>query len=226
MWGVLLVLALPSVLLMADRVVRARRGVRHPGRRQGRLGARSGGRPGRRTDADRGLPARAVRHRRDDGLPGRDRHGHAVRRARGALAAAVPAVRAGPPAPADLAGSGRQVLPARRLHLGDLRLRAGAALRVLGLHRVRRRSPRQARAGDSSDVLLLGGLALVRGRPAVQGLRRTVPPVDARRLPGRADPGHRVHGVLHQGRRVRRDAAGLPGGARADDAGPGSRWSG
>ena len=61
------------------------------------------------------------------------------------------------------------------------------------------------------------------GRAAVQGLRRAVPPVDAGCLPGRADAGHRLHGVLHQGRRLRGDAAGLPGGVGADDRGPGSR---
>ena len=41
-------------------------------------------------------------------------------------------------------------------------------------------------------------------RPALQGRGRAVPRVDARRLPGRADADHRVHGGLHQGRRVRR----------------------
>ena len=45
------------------------------------------------------------------------------------------------------------------------------------------------------------------GRPAVQGRRRAVPGLDARRLPGRPDPGHRLHGGRHQGRRVRRDHA-------------------
>ena len=45
-------------------------------------------------------------------------------------------------------------------------------------------------------------------RPAVQGRRGAVPHLDAGRLPGRADAGHRVHGGLHEGRRVRRAAAG------------------
>ena len=48
-----------------------------------------------------------------------------------------------------------------------------------------------------------------RGRPAVQGRRRAVPGLDARRLPGRPDRGHRVHGGRHQDRGVRRDAAAL-----------------
>ena len=64
--------------------------------------------------ADRGLPARAVRGRRHAALPRGERPAHDVRRARGALAAAVPHVRPGPPAPAHLAGGRAQVLPARR----------------------------------------------------------------------------------------------------------------
>ena len=73
-----------------------------------------------------------------------------------------------------------------------------------------------------------------RDRPAVQGRGGAVPRVDAGRLPGRADAGHRVHGRLHEGRRVRWPAAravrrvrpapvGLQGRHRrdrgADDAG-------
>ena len=53
------------------------------------------------------------------------------------------------------------------------------------------------------------GHRAARGRAAVQDRRRAVPLVDAGRLPGRADAGHRVHGGLHQGRRVRRPAAGV-----------------
>ena len=48
-----------------------------------------------------------------------------------------------------------------------------------------------------------------RRRAAVQGRCRAVPGLDARRLPGRAHRGHRVHGGLHQGGRVRRPAAAL-----------------
>ena len=44
-------------------------------------------------------------------------------------------------------------------------------------------------------------------RPALQGRCGAVPRVDARRLPGRPDAGHRLHGRLHQGRGVRRDPA-------------------
>src|SRR3546814_2965881 len=51
--------------------------------------------------------------RRHAALPGRQRPADAVHRARGHVAAAVPAVWHGPPAPAALAGGRAQVLPAR-----------------------------------------------------------------------------------------------------------------
>ena len=57
--------------------------------------------------------------------------------------------------------------------------------------------------------------AAARGRRArrrgarVQGLRGAVPPVDARRLRGRADADHGLHGRRHQGGRVRRPAAAV-----------------
>ena len=44
-------------------------------------------------------------------------------------------------------------------------------------------------------------------RPLLQGLGGAVPPVDARRLRGRADADHGVHGGRDEGRRVRRPAA-------------------
>ena len=59
----------------------------------------------------------------------------------------------------------------------------------------RRAVPDRRRAGD--------------GRAGVQGLGRAVPPVDARRLRGRADARDRLHGRRHQGRRVRRHPAAL-----------------
>ena len=94
--------------------------------------------------ADRGLPAAAVRRRRHAALPGGERPADAVRGARGALAAAVPAVRAGPPPPPDLAGGGAQVLPAGRVLLGVLPVRRRAAVRLRGLARTlsrHRRTP-------------------------------------------------------------------------------------
>ena len=68
---------------------------------------------------------------------------HDVRRARGLLAAALPAVRAGPPPPAAVAGSGDEVLPARRVLLRLLPVRARAALRLRALGRPRRRAHRR-----------------------------------------------------------------------------------
>ncbi len=98
-----------------------------------------------------------------------------------------------------------------RLRLGDPAVRHRAALRVLRLGqavgdrgrgrdhgRVRPAAHRRPRHGD--------------GRPAVQGRRGAVPLLDPGRVPGRADPGDRVHGGVHQGRGVRRPAAaGLRG---------------
>ncbi len=66
-------------------------------------------------------------------------------------------------------------------------------------------------AGDglSGNVLLLTGIALCVGGPVLQGLGRALSPVDPRRLRGRADAGHGVHGGRHQGRRARRVPAPL-----------------
>ena len=52
-----------------------------------------------------------------------------------------------------------------------------------------------------SNGVLLAGLALLAGRVRLQDRRRAVPHVVARRLPGLAVPGHRVHGRGGQGRR-------------------------
>ena len=60
-----------------------------------------------------------------------------------------------------------------------------------------------------NQSLLLIGIGMLVRRPALQGRRGAVPLLDPRRLPGRAHPGHRVHGGLHQDRGVRRDAAAL-----------------
>ena len=65
-----------------------------------------------------------------------------------------------------------------------------------------------------------------RDRPAVQDRRRAVPLLDARRLPGCADAGHRVHGRLHQAGGVRRDPAGGLRRRRPGRGGTGSRCSG
>ena len=71
-----------------------------------------------------------------------------------------------------------------------------------------RRGDRRRRA-STRTCCCSRGVALDAHRPGLQGVRRAVPPVDARRLRGRADAGHRVHGRRDQGGRVRRAAAAL-----------------
>ena len=110
--------------------VRARRSLCCAGVRASRFGAGSDADPGRAADADRGVPVGAVRHRRHVGLPCVIGPADPVRVARSALAAAVPAVWSGPAASADLPGSCGQVLPARRVHLGDPAVRHHVDLRL------------------------------------------------------------------------------------------------
>jgi NADH-quinone oxidoreductase subunit N len=69
-------------------------------------------------------------------------------------------------------------------------------------------------ASPASDSLLLGGFALLVVGLLFKGSIGPVPHLDPGRLPGRAHAGHRVHGGLHQGGRVRRDPAGADGGLR------------
>ena len=245
LWGTLLALGLGSVLLIADRSVepggafvasaasRAAAGgsaavtVRPDG--PGPLLRLAG--PGA-DDADRGLPVHAVRARRDDDLRRGERPADDVHRARGAQPAAVPDVRARPAAPAAVAGGGGQVLPARRVRLGVLPLRARADLRVRGLGAAHRHRDRVGRLGAVGHAAVRRARA-ARRRPAVQGLGRPVPHLDPGRLPGRADPGHGVHGRLHQGRRVRRASCACCRWRSAPPAGsggvccgpsPSSRW--
>ena len=76
--------------------------------------------------------------------------------------------------------------------------------------------------GLSHDALLVARARADDRRAWLQGLRSAVPHVDAGRLRGRADAGHRVHVGRDQGGRARRDAARahdrLPaGGAPLDD---------
>ena len=102
----------------------------------------------------------------------------------------------------------------------------GAALRLLRLdvlsrHRRRRSArsrhgrPAARRASCWSSV----GLLFKVGAVPFHSL-------DAGRLPGRPDPGHRLHGRLHQGRGVRRDAAARLRRRRRQRAGTGSRCCG
>ena len=129
--GTILVLAFVSVLLIAESshdvspfVAQA---AAVPGSAEEREGLLAG------ISAHRGLPADPVRGRRHAAVPGVQRPAHHVRRAGGAVAAAVPAVRPGPAAPAAVAGGGDEVLPARRVLLGVLPVRRGHAVRLLGL---------------------------------------------------------------------------------------------
>ena len=141
--GTILVLAFVSVLLIADSSHDGQP-VRGPGGRRARQrrGARG---PAGRDRAHRGLPADPVRGGRHAAVPGGQRPAHHVRRARSAVPAAVPAVRAGPAPPAAVAGSGHEVLPARRVLLGVLPVRRGHAVRLrrlgVGCRPSRRRQP-------------------------------------------------------------------------------------
>ena len=65
------------------------------------------------------------------------------------------------------------------------------------------------------EGMLLVGIGAAPGRPRLQGRGGAVPHVDARRVPGCPDAGDRVHVVGHQGRRLRRPAARVPGGVPA-----------
>ena len=75
-------------------------------------------------------------------------------------------------------------------------------------------SPTPSRTSRQSDVLLFAGLALLGVGLLFKVGAAPVPQLDAGRLPGRADPDHRLHGRVHQGRRVRRAAAGALRGLR------------
>ena len=187
-WGTLLVLSLISVLLFAERHLEGgHHGVRRPGGGAPRHGGGARGvDPG--TRAHRGLPADDVRGRRHDAVPRRQRPAHDVRRAGDPVAAALPALWAGPPPPAAQPGGGAEVLHARRVLLGLLPLR----------HRARSTAtPAPCSFGDIAEAvsgpsartaLLLGGIGTARGRDAVQGRRGAVPCLDPGRLPGRARP--------------------------------------
>ena len=69
-----------------------------------------------------------------------------------------------------------------------------------------------------SNGLLLAGLALLLVGLRLQGGGRAVPHVDARRLPGRAVAGDRLHGGGGQGGRLRRAAPGASSRPSASSA--------
>ena len=103
-------------------------------------------------------------------------------------------------------GRGRaQVLPARRVLHGVPALRHRARVRRDRLDEPHGDRPaRDAALALARSPLLLVGIALLLDRVRLQGGRGAVPHVGARRLRGRADADHRVHGRDGQGRGVRR----------------------
>ena len=131
---------------------------------------------------------------------------HAVRRPRAAVDPALRALRER--GAARHLARGRAQVPGDRLgRLGHAALRAGAHLRRHRPDRLRRdrrrdRRHRLAQRPAAADRHRARG-----HRPRLQGVGRAVPPVDARRLPGRPDPDHHLHGGGHQGRGVRGHAA-------------------
>ena len=171
--------------------------------------------------AARVLPARAVRDGRDDADRGVRRPDHGVPRARDPVALALRADRL---LLAARLGRGRdEVLPARRVLLGVLPVRRRDGLRRDGLDAPvgdlarargpdrtawRSRSPRWCCSRSGSAFKVVGG---------------AVPHVDARRVPGRADGGDRVHVGRDEGRGVRRVHArvqrGVPAARVGLDAG-------
>ena len=92
-------------------------------------GRRAVGHQGR-CHSDRGLPADDVRRRRHAAVPRLRRPADDVHRARGAVAAAVSAVRARTPAAPALAGSRTEVLSAGRIFVGVLSVRRRDAVRL------------------------------------------------------------------------------------------------
>ena len=141
---------------------------------------------------------------------GRARRGrepdHAVRRARAAVDPAVRAVRhrAAPRAPR----SSRASSTCDRL--GRARPRCSTGWRSSTARPGRPTSPasppRSATRRWRHRPAAAHRHRARRHRPRVQGVGRAVPPVDARRLPGRPHADHRVHGGRDQGGRVRRSS--------------------
>ena len=157
-------------------------------------------------------------------FPAAERPADDVRRARGALAAALPAVRAGPPPPAALAGGGAEVLPARRVLLGVLPLRR---------RRCSTATPARCDLADIAEAIADGtrrstACCCSASRCSRVGLLFKVGAVPFHSwtpdvYQGAPTAGHRLHGGVHQGRRVRRAAAGVLRRPSAPTAGTGSR---
>ena len=208
-WGTILSLSLISVLLFGERTLEggitafAGQAAALPGtvRRAG------GVHPGPR--AHRGLPADDVLHRRHDAVPGRQRPDHDVRGASRSCRCRCTCCAASPAG----AGCSRQEAALKYFMLGafssgfflyGIALTYGFAgsMSFGGHRRGGLRSHRRVGAAARRHRPDLG-------RPAVQDRRRAVPRLDPGRLPGRPHGGHRVHGRLHQGGRVRCAAAAV-----------------
>ena len=155
------------------------------------------------------FPLTMFARRRDAAVPRGQRSADDVHRAGGAVAAAVPAVRAGAAATAAVAGVRAEILSARAR---SRRRSSSTASPCCTAMRAPCRCSGIADAVSSGTGKTVTGADRHRaaaGRGAVQSRCGAVPFVDPRRLPGRADPDHGVHGRGHQDRRVRRDAADL-----------------
>ena len=162
--GTILVLAFVSVLLIAesshDVSPFAAQAAAVPGSPEEREGAAG------RHHAHRGLPADPVRGRRHAAVPRGQRPADHVRRARGAVAAAVPALRPGPAPPPALAGGGGEVLPAGRVLLGVLPVRHrllygfAGSVRLVG-DRARPPRPTPQRRRCCSPGMALVGVGLL-----------------------------------------------------------------
>ena len=140
----------------------------------------------------------------------RERSRRRVPRARDPVDRALRPGRVRPP-PVGVAGGRAQVLRARRVLVRDLPVRHRAHLRRDRHHLAHRHRdvPRQSRSRPPRRARR--GLRVPARRARVQGRRGAVPHVDARRVPGCSDAGHRVHGVGDEGGRVRRVPAHLRG---------------
>ena len=127
----------------------------------------------------------------------------AVHRLRAALDPALRPVRDAPAA-ADLAG-GRAEVPRGGLGgIGHAPVRPRARLRSHRRARVRRdcEGARQRHRERLGPAAAQRHRAL-RDRAGLQGVGGALPPMDARRLPGRAHADHHLHGGGHQGCRIR-----------------------
>ena len=115
-----------------------------------------------------------------------------------------------------VAGGGHQVLRARLVRLGGVPLRRRARVRrhrVGVAHRDRASSSRRTRC--SRTARCSAGFALLLVGLGVQGLGGAVPHVDARRVPGRAQPVTAFMSSATKVAGLRRLPAHLPGGVPA-----------